>query len=377
MYRKYYSRFLQAHAHEKHYASHSHHYWPDVTLEATIQYWNDSAQYVDDKWLYFFETKIPQTQKLIAEVLNFSYPEQIVFAPNTHELITRLLSALPSQKTKKILTTDSEFYSFDRQITRLSEENDYDVIKVAVQPFASFTERFIAAAKSEPFDLIYVSQVFFNTGFAITDFNSFLHDLTETKSIVVIDGYHAFMALPTDLSQHKGVFYLAGAYKYAQGGEGCCFMTVPKGSDLRPANTGWFAGIQSLSDFKSVDYPNTGQRFAGSTMDFTALYRLHAVLDLFKQKNITVIEIHTYIQSLQRHFIEYLKTWNHPDIQLNNLVLQDLDQVGHFLTFSLESVEHVQKTITELKTKYGVITDSRGTHLRFGFGLYQNKFTIE
>ena len=92
MYKKYYSRFLTANPHIQHYASHSHHFWPDVTREAGIQYWDDSAKYVDDKWNHIFGEKIPAVQKLIAEVLKLSHPEQIVFAPNTHELVYRLIS---------------------------------------------------------------------------------------------------------------------------------------------------------------------------------------------------------------------------------------------------------------------------------------------
>ena len=58
MYKKYYSRFIEANKNLQHYACHSHHYWPDVTREATIQYWDDSAKYVDDKWDYIFSEKI-------------------------------------------------------------------------------------------------------------------------------------------------------------------------------------------------------------------------------------------------------------------------------------------------------------------------------
>lgn len=92
-YRDLYSRFLQAHSGVQHFASHSHHYWPDVTFEAHQQYWLDSCTYVDDKWDYFFSKKVPQAQRLIADILNLSKPEQIVFAPNTHELCYRIFRA--------------------------------------------------------------------------------------------------------------------------------------------------------------------------------------------------------------------------------------------------------------------------------------------
>ena len=46
----------------------------------------------------------------------------------------------------------------------------------------------------------------------------------------MIDGYHGFMALPTDFAAIAGrAFYLAGGYKYAMAGEGVCFMHCPPG----------------------------------------------------------------------------------------------------------------------------------------------------
>ena len=102
MYKKYYSRFLQANLDVQHFASHSHHYWPDITREAQLEYWDDSAKYVDDKWAHFFTHKIPSTQKLIAENLNLTHPEQITFASNTHELLFRVLTCLDFSKKVKI-----------------------------------------------------------------------------------------------------------------------------------------------------------------------------------------------------------------------------------------------------------------------------------
>ena len=69
MYQQFFQHFLQANQQKQHFACHSHHYWPDVTREATLAYWDDSARLVDDKWHYIFGTKIPHTQQLIADIL--------------------------------------------------------------------------------------------------------------------------------------------------------------------------------------------------------------------------------------------------------------------------------------------------------------------
>lgn len=375
-FKKHYQLFLNANKDVQHYASHSHHYWPDVTREAMLRYWDDSAKLVDDKWDYFFNEKIPAAQKLIAEVLNLPNPKQIVFAPNTHEFVTRILSCLPKNKQLRILTTDSEFYSFDRQINRLAEDKSVFIEKVASQPFANFTERFSERIKSGEWDLIFLSHVFFNSGVVVERWQDLVQHVSSPETLFVVDGYHGFMALPTDLSKVASrIFYVAGSYKYAQGGEGCCFMTVPNDCSLRPANTGWFAGFSSLTAAGGeVTYSQEGYRFAGSTMDFSALYRLEAVLKLFKKENITVEKIHQHVQRLQTNFLHDIANWKHPYAEyLNekNLFKNKLSYHGHFLTFALLNASIVEKIHSDF-VKQGIKTDCRGTAWRFGFGLYQD-----
>lgn len=375
MYQQFFQHFLLANQDKQHFACHSHHYWPDVTREAAIAYWDDSARLVDEKWQHIFGIKVPHTQQLIADILNLPVPEQIVFAPNTHEFVMRLLSCFDWRKPVKVLTTDSEFYSFQRQIKRLTEFDTIQVDVISTEPFATFEQRFIQAAASEQYDMLFCSQVFFNSGYAIADLTDFVQQLAHvSEAMIAIDGYHGFMALPTDLSLiSERIFYLAGSYKYAQGGEGCCFMIVPTGCELRPWYTGWFAEFGTLAAEKSalVLYSEDGYRFAGATMDFTALYRLEAALLLYKQQGITVGRMHRYVQQLQQRFLSLLEAQQHPMLNRSNLLLHNASQHGHFYTFRLESSARVAELAASLK-QHGILTDYRGDRLRFGFAIYQN-----
>jgi selenocysteine lyase/cysteine desulfurase len=374
MFKKYYSHFLTSNPQRQHYACHSHHYWPDVTREATLKYWDDSAKYVDDKWEYFFGERIPSTQSLISQILNIKNPEQIVFAPNTHEFVYRLLSCFDFKKTVNVLTTDSEFYSFDRQINRLTEEGIVNVKKITTHPFDDFEKRFINEIEKKDYDLIFFSHVFFNSGMAVENLKRIVDSVKTKETMIVIDGYHSFMALPTDLSEIEDrIFYLSGSYKYAQGGEGCCFLVVPKNSHHRPTYSGWFAGFENLStNGGNTQYSNNGMRFAGSTMDFTALYRLEAVLTLFKNEGITVEKIHRHVQMLQKNFLNHLLEIDHHYLTEKNILSVNYNNHGHFLTFAMPSPEHTKALHDELRT-HNIWTDFRGSRLRFGFGLYQNE----
>jgi selenocysteine lyase/cysteine desulfurase len=378
-YQQFYQGFLSANTHNQHYACHSHYFWPDCTRDAMLQYWDDSAKYVDHKWGYFFETLVPQLQTKISDILNTSAPQQIVFAPNTHELLYRIMSCFDSTKPFKVVSTDSEFHSFQRQASRLQEQGSIELITVPTQPFATFSERFKAAIAQHNPELVFFSQVFFNSGYVVNDVNDIVNSVTNDDTLVVIDGYHGFMAKPTDLSAiaHRA-FYLAGSYKYAQAGEGACFAHVPTGCALRPAYTGWFAEFGDLDKPRQIDgkaavqYSQDGMRFAGATMDFTALYRLRAVLNMFEENNISITTVNDYVMQMQQHFLEQLSAQQHPMLNASNLVVEDASERGHFLTFELESADITQQLSAALKEQ-GILTDSRGNRLRFGFGLYHTK----
>jgi len=374
-YKPFYQRFLQANPGVQHYACHSHHYWPDVTRDAALAYWDDSARLVDDKWDLVFGEKVPKVQRQIAKLLGLQAAEQIVFAPNTHELLFRLLTSFDLQKPLKVLASDSEFHSFSRQMKRMAELPTVELLQVPTEPFDSFEPRLIAAAEQFQPDLIFCSQVFFNSGVAIADLTALVESLQRvSEATIAIDGYHGFMAIPTDLAALEGkIFYLAGSYKYAQGGEGCCFMVVPQHNQFRPLYTGWFAEFGTLNQTKTaqVQYSENGYQFAGATMDFTALYRLEAVLDLYQQQHITIEAVHQHVQQLQQAFLTELAQQQHPLLNHDTLLAQDLTQHGHFLTFRLPSVEQVSALASYLKN-HKIHTDYRGDRLRFGFAPYQD-----
>jgi len=380
MYNHLYSKFIKENPNLKHFAAHSHHYWPDCTYDAQKKYWEDSAKHVDKKWDYFFGDKIPQTQKHIAEALDLNHPEQIVFAPNTHEFVFRLLSCLDLSKKQRVLTTDSEFHSFNRQIDRLNEMENIEVVKVSLFPFETFQKRFIAEASTSSFDFIFFSHVFFNTALVIENLEEFVLKLPK-EPILTIDGYHGFMAIPTSLKKIEDrIFYLSGAYKYAQGGEGACFLYVPKDSQLRPLYTGWFASFETLEGKEEenslVSYSNNGMRFAGSTIDMTAIYRLLSVFEMYQKENLDIKKIHEFVKQKQIEFLQQIDSLNHSELNRKNLVMSDQDNHGHFLSFKVSNHE-ICKNIHSKLLKSSIFTDFRGRYLRFGFGLYSFPFDLQ
>ena len=99
------------------------------------------------------------------------------------------------------------------------------------EPFDSFSDRFLAAAQSGGNDFILVSQVLFGSGRIFRPVEELAALGRPDGPWVVIDGYHAFMAVPDPFGEPaaRTAFYLGGGYKYAMAGEGCAFMHAPAG----------------------------------------------------------------------------------------------------------------------------------------------------
>lgn len=364
MYQSFYQDFLSANAQLIHMAAHSHHYWPDVVKDAVLESYEDSRNLVDLKWEKILGEVVPKSQRLIARILNLDHPEQIAFASNTHELLARLLSCFDPAKKLRILTTDSEFHSASRQFKRLDELENLKVTYIRAGE-DNFEEVFLKEIKTGSYDFIFLSHVFYNTGkkLRISDIEAFVAAKNE-EALFCLDGYHSFCAIPSDLkSLQDKIFFLAGSYKYAQAGEGMCFMTIPKDCQLRPINTGWFASFDDLEkEQDQVGYAVDGWRFAGSTRDFTAHYRFNKVWETLLDQGLDIAAIHRYIQELQKDFLT-----GNPLTEL--FTNTNLTSQGHFLVLDNGSSEKSRQLHLELKNNQ-ILTDYRGHYLRFGFGLY-------
>ncbi|MFQ3608894.1 MAG: aminotransferase class V-fold PLP-dependent enzyme [Chloroherpetonaceae bacterium] len=375
MYQSHYSKFLSANPKRLHFAAHSHHYWLDATREAHLQYWDDSARLADKKWAHIFSNVLPKAQRHIARLIDLSYPEQIAFAPNTHEFVVRLFSCIEHIPIR-ILTTDSEFYSFSRQVARLEESGKVVVRRIAVEPFETFEARFIDAVSQGKYDLVFFSHVFFNSGFVVEGLEQIVSAVKSAETLVVIDGYHSFCAIPFSMKPIESrAFYLSGGYKYAQAGEGVCFLCVPKGVQYRPINTGWYAEFGSLANRKSneVNYSDDGFRFFGATFDPSGLYRWNAVGDWLESERLSLAEIHAYVGALQHCFLTKLAEANLSFLTMKHLVPSvEMKSRGHFLTFDVPNAEAIESELL----KNDVVIDRRGSRLRFGFGLYHTEADI-
>jgi kynureninase len=365
-----FSRFRAANPKRINLAAHSHHEWPDVTFEAQMQCWEDAARLTGGKWQVVLGELLPALQSGIAAILNLPDPRTIAIASNTHALLNRILSCFPANRPIRILSTDAEFHSFRRQVARLEEDGLVICTRVPAEPHESFAARFRDAAAKGGHDLVFVSQVFFTSGATCGDIESLVAAVSDSETLVVIDGYHGYMARPTDLSKVAArAFYMAGGYKYAMAGEGICFLHCPPGYGPRPRDTGWFAEFGALAApaGKTVGYPADGSRFLGATFDPVGIYRMHAVLEWLSSAGIGISDVHAHATALMEHFVERLEPLAVDGLRRRDLVTPFGNGAAHgnFLAFRAPQAAAIEEALGAVDIQ----ADHRGDRMRFGFGL--------
>lgn len=352
-----FSKSLAANPDRLHFAAHSHHLWPDANHAGHLEAWDDAAALADHKWDKIMGPVWSQAQQHVADELQLPDPATLCFAPNTHDFIVRLLSAI-SARPVRVLATDGEFHSFRRQMTRWVEAGE--VLLETVPP-----ETLLETARSGRFDLIFASHVLFNSGTILSELDGLAELARPDGPWVVIDGYHGFMAVETDLSSiADSVFYLSGGYKYAMAGEGACFLHAPAGYAERPVVTGWYAAFDDLAlPPGDVGYAPDGRRFLGSTFDPSGLYRFNAVQNMLHSEGLTTAVISEHVAGLQARFLQ--------DCAMAGLdLLNPLDGGPHarFLAFKGDRAAKLHG----LLAGQNVMTDVRGDVLRIGFALYHD-----
>lgn len=262
---------------------HSHQAWPDVAREGNVEAFEAAALHVDDKWGPAFEAA-QAVRESVARTIG-SQADRIALGGSTHELVVRVLSALPLGKKRHIVTTSGEFHTLHRQLSRLAEEG-VEVTFVAPAPVDTLAARLADAVRADTAAL-FVSTVLFETSTLVPDLAACVARAREKGAEVVLDAYHHFLVKPFAEADVAGAFVVGGGYKYAQWGEGVCFLSVPAGTELRPVVTGWFSDFGSLAaprDGRAVGYgPTLADRFAGSTYDPTSHFRARRVIRFFAE----------------------------------------------------------------------------------------------
>ncbi len=349
---------------------HSHQAWPDVSFDAQQQAWLDAARHVDRKW-EVAEEKAERFRGALAALLD-DHSGFVALGRSTHELVTRVLSALPLAARPRLVSTDGEFHSIRRQLDRLSEEG-VEVVKVSALPASTLAERLISETNDRTAAVL-VSFVLFQNAHIVPGLGGVLEVCEKVGAALLVDAYHSTNVAPLSVSQEglEDAFIVGGGYKYMQMGEGNCWLRFPRDCRLRPVLTGWFSEFGTIADDKTANASSEGEgrvpygdgptRFAGATYDPSSHYRAAAVLDFFAEQGLT----QDRLRACSQRQIELLAT-EFDALDLDPAVVDrdrsvPLESLGGFL--ALRSPD--APLITDALAERGVHVDHRGSVLRFG-----------
>ena len=350
---------------------HSHQAWPDVGFEAQQRAWLDAADYVDLKWDMAAE-QARQVRAGFASLLG-ARPEQIALGQNTHELVTRWLSALPLRVRPRLITTDGEFHTIRRQMDRLAEE--LEVVKVAAAPGETLAERLGRVVDDRAAGVL-VSSVLYETAEIVPGLGCLAEACEGAGAALLVDAYHHLNVVPFDVSAAglDTAFIAGGGYKYCQLGEGNCFLRVPAGTRLRPVITGWFAEFEALERRADgrVEYGPDAAAFAGATYDPTSHYRAAAVFAFHAEHGLTPVRL----RETSRRQVGLLKTAVER-LHLNPVVARVTpmpeERRGGFLALRMPEAPAVAQALRAR----GVFVDARGDVLRLGPAPYLRDDQLE
>ena len=343
---------------------HSHQAWPDAAREGQLEAFADAALHVDEKWDRAF-AKAEEVRDGFRRLLGEPDAE-IALAQNTHELVTRFLSALDLGRRPRLITSDGEFHTLRRQLARLGEEG-LDVVRLPADPAATLAER-MASALDGSTAAVLVSAVLFENGRIVPGLGALARTCAEAGAELLVDAYHALGALPFSVSALglEKAWVVGGGYKYLQLGEGNCFLRLPIHAEtMRPVLTGWFAEFEELEADKrggEVQYAPGGWRFAGSTYDPTSHYRAARVFAFFAEHGLSP----EFLRTVYEHQKELLARRFDELAVPTELMSRDhdvpLEQLGAFLAIECAEATAVARRLAQ----DGVLVDARGRYLRLG-----------
>ena len=343
---------------------HSHQAWPDVSLEGVEEAWRDAAERVDEKWGRA-AAKADRVRAGYARLLDAA-PHEIALGQNTHELVTRFLSALPLERRPRLVTTDGEFHTIRRQFDRLAEDARLEIVKVASEPAGTLAER-LAAEANDRTAAVLVSSVLFGTARIVPGLGALAASCRRAGAELLVDAYHHLNVVPISLGAEGlgAAFVVGGGYKYCQLGEGVCFLRVPPGrDDLRPILTGWYSEFARLTQRTAgeVPYGEGPARWAGATYDPTSHYRAARVFEFFEAEGL----VPERLRAVSRHQVGLLAS-EFDALDLDPRAISrdrdvPLSGIAGFLALRCADAAGVSSALRER----GVLTDHRGDLIRLG-----------
>lgn len=302
---------------------------------------------------------------LFGDLINAKPTEVCPHASATSALIA-LLSSLPSNNRRKIITTDL----------------DYPTVGVSVLAAQKWGFKVEVLKNTEgeiPLELYEKGideETLLLATFHVSALNGFRQDLKAISEICqdkgcyfLVDTYQSLGTVPLDVKHVNADFLISGATKFLLGIPGAAFLYVREGlvEDLEPAAAGWLSQQNPvLFGREKLDYRTDAKRFEHGTWSVASMYAAYAGMGIIKE--IGVSRIWEHVQRVRDYFVsealdygfEFLSRIDRP---LGPTVSLYFGELSHDVEASLR--------------QRGVITAARGDGVRFAHHFFNTKNDVD
>jgi kynureninase len=239
-------------------------------------------------------------------------------------------------------------------------------VKVAAEPVDTLAER-LTAAVDDRTAAVMASSVLFGSARIVPGLDRVLAACRRHGAELLVDAYHQLNVVPCELAADglADAFVVGGGYKYAQLGEGNCFLRVPPGREhLRPLVTGWYSEFARLTarTKDEVPYGDGPARWAGATYDPTSHHRAARVFAFFVEHGLSPAMLRAVSQRQVGRLAERFDALDLDPRVIARRRDVPLERIGGFLALVSPRAGELSAA---LKAR-GVWTDHRGDVLRLG-----------
>lgn len=323
-------------------------------VQEGLDLWYDRLDGVwdDDAW----PAEIERFRTNIAQLIGAESHLNIIPKTSAGQGLRAVLNSFADKP--KVIATRGEFDSIDFILKTYADKDRAEVKwiePIGASSPACFSSASIFEALEEGADLLVVSQIFFSTGQVLPNLEEIIAKAHSKNTLVLIDAYHAAGVIPFSFQKLNADFMIGGSYKYVRGGPGACWLALREDhrAEKRTLDTGWFAKQNPFS-YLRPDPPEYGEAWLESTPPALTMYQTRAGLELTLALGVDRLRAYNLNQQAilcsAFHELEVLYVDGDP---LTN---------GAFTLVPSEDAGGLARKLAE----NGLITDSRGGHVRFG-----------
>ncbi|HRR08701.1 MAG TPA: aminotransferase class V-fold PLP-dependent enzyme [Rhodothermales bacterium] len=294
-----------------------------------------------------------------------------ILLPNVHAAITSLMTCDHLFRHRKTVVVSADaFPSVLFPIQQWAALYQLEIRLIPTDTDGFCDQDSVYAAIQADTALVFLSHVGFTTSEVLS--HTFLREVAkkihQIGGLLVVDGYHATGAIPTDIDGMEADLYVGGLLKEASGSTGNGYLYIRPGLDLKPRNAGWFADAAPFSfNTSPAWHPTVRRRFMGGTTAIAPLYHAIEGLKILLEVGIDLVRAHTL--ALTAHAIDHIKAL---PITLRSPV--EPEKRGPMLILEMPHADHMCHYLK----KHHIFTDSRkGNLLRLAPFVWNNQTEID